>query len=191
MTRVNRSAASIPGVTDLPGFPTWDEVLERYAARTGLDLGRLPWYLAFAHFKFAVITQGIAARVRDGAMAGQDFGDLRDEVRVIAADGLAMMDWTTRPTPHTERHTDVDFEISPPPATTATGCGLYERARLLAVEAEYDAYRAEHGAHVHPPVMEELMAEARKRDLWNLFLRSPACPTSTTPRSPRSPAGRR
>ncbi|MHA3704549.1 phosphotransferase family protein [Jatrophihabitans sp. YIM 134969] len=82
----------IPGVTDRPGFPTRAEVLQRYATRAGRPVDDLHWYLGFAHFKFAVITQGIAARVRDGAMAGQDFGDLRDEVRTIAADGLAMMD---------------------------------------------------------------------------------------------------
>ncbi len=81
----------IPGVTDLPGFPTRAEVLDRYTARTGRHTDDLGWYLAFAHFKFAVITQGIAVRVRDGAMAGQDFGDLRTEVRAIAAEGLAMM----------------------------------------------------------------------------------------------------
>lgn len=81
----------IPGVTDLPGFPTRDEVLERYTTATGRSTDHFDWYLAFAHFKFAVIAQGIAARVRDGAMAGQDFGDLRGEVRAIAAEGLAMM----------------------------------------------------------------------------------------------------
>lgn len=82
----------IPGVTDRPGFPRRADLLERYAARTGRDLTELPWYLAFAHFKFAVIAQGIAARVRQGAMAGQHFGDLRGEVRAIAAGGLAMME---------------------------------------------------------------------------------------------------
>lgn len=81
-----------PGVTDRPGFPLRDEVLTHYVERSGRRPDDLTWYLAFAHFKFAVIAQGIAARVREGSMAGQDFGDLREEVRTIAAEGLAMMD---------------------------------------------------------------------------------------------------
>jgi aminoglycoside phosphotransferase (APT) family kinase protein len=52
----------------------------------GLD--ELAFYEAFAHFKFAVIAQGIAARVAAGAMAGQDFGNLDDEVLRIAESGL-------------------------------------------------------------------------------------------------------
>jgi hypothetical protein len=48
-------------------------------------------YQAFSHFKFAVIAQGIAARVAAGAMAGQDFGDLREEIVRITEEGLAML----------------------------------------------------------------------------------------------------
>ena len=81
-----------PGVTDQPGFPTRDEVLTRYTERSGRRADDLTWYLAFAHFKFAVIAQGIAARVRGDAMAGQDFGDLGAEVRAIAAEGVTMME---------------------------------------------------------------------------------------------------
>ncbi|MBI1377417.1 MAG: phosphotransferase [Frankiales bacterium] len=81
-----------PAGTAYDGFPRRAEVVERYAARTGRDLGHLWFYLAFAHLKFAVITQGIRVRVDSGAMAGQDFGDLRDEVRRVAAAGLAVVD---------------------------------------------------------------------------------------------------
>ena len=34
----------------------------------------------------------------------------------------------------------------------------------------YAEYLAQHGPHEHPPVIEELKAEAQKRGLWNLFL---------------------
>ena len=40
------------------------------------DLGELPAWVALAHFKSAVIAQGIAARVEAGSMAGQEFGDI-------------------------------------------------------------------------------------------------------------------
>ncbi|PUA82795.1 phosphotransferase family protein [Nocardioides currus] len=78
----------VPAVTDLGGFMGRSEVAEHYASLSGTDLEDLDLYLAFAHFKFAVIAQGIAARVAGGAMAGQDFGDLRGEVLRCARAGL-------------------------------------------------------------------------------------------------------
>jgi aminoglycoside phosphotransferase (APT) family kinase protein len=81
-----------PNTTAAPGFPSRASVAERYARRSARDLSQLPEYVAFAHFKFAVIAQGIAARVAQGAMAGQDFGDLDAEVKRIAAGGLQALD---------------------------------------------------------------------------------------------------
>ena len=80
----------IQTVVDQPGFPDVDEVAARWATGTGIGVDDLPWYHAFAHFKFAVIAAGIHARVRAGAMGGQDFGDLTAEIAAIAASGLAL-----------------------------------------------------------------------------------------------------
>jgi aminoglycoside phosphotransferase (APT) family kinase protein len=80
-----------PAPSMLPGFPPRSYLAERYAARTGADLGDLTAYIALAHFKSAAIAQGIAARVRAGAMAGQDFGDLNAEIERIAAEGLDLL----------------------------------------------------------------------------------------------------
>ncbi|WP_340537941.1 phosphotransferase family protein [Nocardioides sp. GXZ039] len=77
-----------PAVTDLAGFPTRAEVTARYASRSGADVSDLAFHEGLAHFKCAVITQGIAMRARSGAMAGQEFGDLSQEVRRIAERGL-------------------------------------------------------------------------------------------------------
>ena len=84
--------ALIPAVSHLPGFPPRSHLAERYAARTGVDLTEIAFYEAFACFKYAVIAQGIAVRVAAGAMAGQDFGDLGDEVVGIAEQGLHRLD---------------------------------------------------------------------------------------------------
>jgi aminoglycoside phosphotransferase (APT) family kinase protein len=65
----------IPGVTHLPGFPTRHEMLERYAATSGADLSDLGYYQAFAHYKFAIIAQGVQARARAGRMGGPDCGE--------------------------------------------------------------------------------------------------------------------
>ncbi|WP_185995910.1 phosphotransferase family protein [Nocardioides campestrisoli] len=80
-----------PGITHLPGFPTRDELSHRYAEVTGADLGNLDVYTAFAHFKFAVIAQGVSVRARAGAMGGQDFGNLDDEVLAVASAGLDLL----------------------------------------------------------------------------------------------------
>ena len=51
-----------PAPSMLPGFPPRSYLAERYARRTGADLADLPAWVALAHFKCAVIAQGIAAR---------------------------------------------------------------------------------------------------------------------------------
>ena len=84
--------ALTPAVTGSPGFPGRAQLAERYARRTGAQLDDLAFYEAFAHFKFAVIAQGIAVRVAAGSMAGQDFGNLDQEVARIAEGGLARLE---------------------------------------------------------------------------------------------------
>ncbi len=81
----------IPGVSHLPGFPTRAQMLARYAKTADVDLSDMDWYLAFAHFKFAVIAQGVAARSRAGAMGGQDFGDLDAEILGLGQRGLTLL----------------------------------------------------------------------------------------------------
>lgn len=81
----------VRSITGLPGFPSGAELAQRWAGRTGLGLDDLDWYKAFAHFKFAVITQGIKARVHAGAMGGQDFGDLTSVVADTAQAGLTLI----------------------------------------------------------------------------------------------------
>ncbi|WP_067898308.1 phosphotransferase family protein [Actinomadura chibensis] len=82
-----------PAVTALPGFPGRAEIAARYASQADVELADLAFYEALAHFKCAVITQGVAARAEAGAMAGQEFGDLAGEVRAIAERGLARLDF--------------------------------------------------------------------------------------------------
>ena len=81
-----------PAVTRTPGFPARARLAERYVAATGSALDDLAFYEAFAHFKFAVIAQGISARVTAGVMAGQEFGDLDSEIVRIADEGLQRLD---------------------------------------------------------------------------------------------------
>ena len=43
-------------------FPTLDELLSRYAARTGRDVSRIGYYRGFAAWRLAVIAEGVASR---------------------------------------------------------------------------------------------------------------------------------
>jgi len=61
--------------TGAPGFPTRDELIARYAAATGRDCTRAPWYHAFNVFRYAVISQQIYARYARGQTHDERFGE--------------------------------------------------------------------------------------------------------------------
>ena len=83
----------VPTVTTLPGFPGRADVVESYATTAGIDVDHIDFFYAFANFKFAVITQGIAARVTSGAMGGRRFeGCRRGGRRACAQAGIAALD---------------------------------------------------------------------------------------------------
>jgi acyl-CoA dehydrogenase len=64
----------------------------------------------------------------------------------------------------------MDFALSPQARQASDDMWDFMRSHVFPAEPVWDAQLAEHGAHSHPPVMEELKAEARRRGLWNLFL---------------------
>ena len=57
----------------IEGYPTGDELAERYATATGADLTPLPWYVAFGYFKLAVVLEGIHYRFAQGKTVGAGF----------------------------------------------------------------------------------------------------------------------
>jgi aminoglycoside phosphotransferase (APT) family kinase protein len=71
-----RAVSPVRSVTTLPGFGTRDDLVRRYAERSGRDLADLPWYVAFGSFKLAVVVAGIVARHRADAMVGEGFADV-------------------------------------------------------------------------------------------------------------------
>ncbi|OZC55671.1 phosphotransferase family protein [Rhodococcus sp. RS1C4] len=68
------------GATALPGFPTRDEMVQRYLTTRGIDVPDIDWYLVFADFKIAVILEGIHARHAQGHTDGEDFSRVGDMV---------------------------------------------------------------------------------------------------------------
>ena len=57
---------------DLEGFGPFERLVERYAATTGLDVSRLPYYVALAAFRLAVIGEGVYRRYLEGVMGDED-----------------------------------------------------------------------------------------------------------------------
>ena len=64
----------------------------------------------------------------------------------------------------------MDFDLSPRAQETCDRMWDFMREHVFPAEPVWAAYLREHGDHEHPPVMEDLKAEARRRGLWNLFL---------------------
>jgi aminoglycoside phosphotransferase (APT) family kinase protein len=63
--------------TSAAGFATRDQVLKSYASHTTLDVSHVAYYQAFGYWKLACIMQGVFARYRAGATAG-DRGSVDD-----------------------------------------------------------------------------------------------------------------
>lgn len=83
--------------TPAGGFPAYDELLGRYAARTGRDLADIAYYVAFGCWRLAVISEGVYARYLHGAMGDHDGADVesfRLGTETLAARALAAIEAT-------------------------------------------------------------------------------------------------
>lgn len=77
--------------TNHEGFPTRQEVVERYARRTGLDLDAIAWYHVFGVFKLVVIVQQIYIRYVRGQTQDERFAGYDERVRDLAHKGVQLM----------------------------------------------------------------------------------------------------
>ena len=60
--------------TMAPGFPSREQVRERYAERSGRDLSKLDFYVALGLWKLAIILEGVYARYAAGQYGEADEG---------------------------------------------------------------------------------------------------------------------
>ncbi|MGW4390333.1 phosphotransferase family protein [Streptomyces sp. NPDC004685] len=74
-----------------PGFPTGQELAERYAAQSGRDIQSLHCYQALACFKLAVIAEGIHARYAAGQTVGTGFERVGSAVPALLNSGLELL----------------------------------------------------------------------------------------------------
>ncbi len=72
-TQSTDPVAGAPGAPSLaPGFPSREEIRERYAKRSGRDLSKIDYYVAFSLWKSACIIEGVYARYLGGALGKTD-----------------------------------------------------------------------------------------------------------------------
>jgi aminoglycoside phosphotransferase (APT) family kinase protein len=89
--RVANTDSVMPNFPSEQGFLSPDQMIARYAERSGRELAELNWYIAFGYFKLGVIAAGIHARYQQGLTVGagfEVFGELRDSTLAAAATRL-------------------------------------------------------------------------------------------------------
>jgi len=84
-----------PAPSAVPGFPTREEIVERYARTSGADVSSLEYYRAFGLWRLACIVEGVYARYRSGAMGE---GATEPELRRMADQVMALGEAALRAT---------------------------------------------------------------------------------------------
>jgi aminoglycoside phosphotransferase (APT) family kinase protein len=76
----------------VPGFGTRAEFAADYARRTGRDISRIGYYMAFGYFKLAVVLEGINARYLQHQTVGEGFDREGRAVPVLIARAHEVLD---------------------------------------------------------------------------------------------------
>jgi aminoglycoside phosphotransferase (APT) family kinase protein len=85
-------AGAVADAPSAPGFLSTEEIVTRYAERTGRDLSAMGFYLALAYFKLAVVLEGIHFRYTRGKTVGAGFEDVGRMVGPLVSAGLASLE---------------------------------------------------------------------------------------------------
>ena len=81
------------------GFPTREQVAERYAQRSGRDLSQLDFFVALGYWKLAAILEGVYARYAAGAYGEttdefKSFGEIVEQLAEAALDAVRRLSRT-------------------------------------------------------------------------------------------------
>ena len=85
------TGCAVANASTAPGFPTSEEMLNLYAARSRRDLSAMGFYLGLGYFKLAVILEGIHYRYEQGQTVGAGFDTVGAIVEPLVAAGLTAM----------------------------------------------------------------------------------------------------
>lgn len=80
-----------PTLTCGPGWFTRDQIVERYAAKTGRDVSEISYYEVFAIFKLAVVLQQIYVRFHRGQTQDERFRHFDKRVRNLIQQAAALI----------------------------------------------------------------------------------------------------
>jgi aminoglycoside phosphotransferase (APT) family kinase protein len=87
----HRPAFHLSPVTAAPGFPTRDDLVDRYERRSGRSAAHLPWYWALAAWKSAVFMEGNYRRAASGMSDDPWALEFRAGVEELAELGLSAL----------------------------------------------------------------------------------------------------
>lgn len=80
-----------PSLTSQPGWFTRDQMVQRYAAKTGRDVSQIAYYEVFAIFKLAVVLQQIYVRFHRGQTQDERFRHFDQRVRNLIEQAAALI----------------------------------------------------------------------------------------------------
>lgn len=87
-----RGTSATDGLTTLPGNLTRAELVARYAARSGRDLGDVVYYFVYGLYKNTVIAQQIHARYVKGLLPDPRFGRFLPIIQTLATTAARAID---------------------------------------------------------------------------------------------------
>jgi aminoglycoside phosphotransferase (APT) family kinase protein len=83
--------------TSAAGFASREEIIDRYARGSGRDVSAIDFYVVFAYYKLAVITEGIHRRNIEGLAVGRDYERYTDSAAELAHYALDLADRSEDP----------------------------------------------------------------------------------------------
>jgi len=92
-----RCASDAHALTTGEGFEDRSWMVARYAELTGFDVEQLDFFEVLAHFKLAVIVEGIHARDLAGETLGESFGQIESIPASLMETALALADSSSLP----------------------------------------------------------------------------------------------
>ena len=149
----------------LVGVPSEGTVISTYfqGGRAASDAD-FSTFLGLSFLRLASITQGVYARSLQGNASGANAGDLQALVVLLAEDGLACA-MLPPPSPNPT------LALSPKAAATKARLVKFMEECVYPSEATWaEQLKTLPRWGAIPPVLEELKAEAKRRNLFNLFL---------------------